>query len=568
MNRFRFSCAVDDLALFVSDGWHSLPPQVWVAICKLTGAKPPQRARTAGSIKTVDMQHLLEAYPKESQIIHWVLAKLEEFPHVKTGDMLAFHGIRAEALYFQSDHKRTGGPPRGDLDPAITVQVSDIHAIPAGNNLPAGFAIFSPPYDYEINYINEIPSKHLEKLYYNQPIAQRGSVSKIGDHLRIFPKATAKALTVITGFEWRRNPAAMGAEPILIGGPEMSTVLRVGLGVTFKLEPPAVPEELAVLQGLVVSVNPPAHIRVRLALTHKNLPTYMRWERLGLDQVLQTRLEMWVRPEEVLAVHRILPSALHQHGGYLNTSSHGSFDLVVVGHLKFATELELGAPVLPDNGPTLGVLKAMHGIADAAVKMELHRVAPFAPKDALCTIAGNARLFGLPRPGYGPHLSHIAWALWNFALGKTRVTNNTTVDNTLHLQMCGNMLACLLLDLVPWGQGLEMRKAVSLQDGVLMVELPSFQSASRLFQRDTGLFDFTSHRKGFVELYAPIVFKWEMYDTTRSAEDSRSMDGFVAITFASYVERNRANNFDIKDTRENESSARQLHQRPSKCPKC
>jgi hypothetical protein len=134
--------------------------------------------------------------------------------------------------------------------------------------------------------------------------------------------------------------------------------------------------------------------------------------------------------------------------------------------------------------------------------------------------------------------------------------------------MCGNMLACLLLDLVPWGQGLEMRKAVSLQDGVLMVELPSFQSASRLFQRDTGLFDFTSHRKGFVELYAPIVFKWEMYDTTRSAEDSRSMDGFVAITFASYVERNRANNFDIKDTRENESSARQLHQRPSKCPKC
>ena len=60
------------------------------------------------------------------------------------------------------------------------------------------------------------------------------------------------------------------------------------MGVTFKLEPQAVPEELAVLQGLVVSVNPPAHIRVRLALTHKNLPTYMRWERLGLDQVLQT----------------------------------------------------------------------------------------------------------------------------------------------------------------------------------------------------------------------------------------------------------------------------------------
>jgi len=112
MNQFRFSCAADDLALFVSNGWHSLPPQVWFAICKLTGAKPPQWARTAGSIKTVDMQQLLQTCPKESQIIHWVFAKLEEFPHVKTGDMLAFHGIRAEALYFQSDHPPSSPPPR------------------------------------------------------------------------------------------------------------------------------------------------------------------------------------------------------------------------------------------------------------------------------------------------------------------------------------------------------------------------------------------------------------------------------------------------------------------------
>jgi hypothetical protein len=44
MNQFCFSCAADDLALFVSNGWHFLPPQVtvWVAICKLTGAKLPQ----------------------------------------------------------------------------------------------------------------------------------------------------------------------------------------------------------------------------------------------------------------------------------------------------------------------------------------------------------------------------------------------------------------------------------------------------------------------------------------------------------------------------------------------
>ena len=510
------------------------------------------------------MTHLLEAYPKPSEVLHWIFTKAEEFtPKLKPGDELAYHGIRPESLYFQGDHKRK--PPRGDLDPAITVQVSDVHTIPAGNNLAAGYVILSPPYEYTVQCIIDIGPEQLTTLYYNQPIARRDATSTIGDHLRIFVKNQPMALTGITG---QAEQGAAG--PVLLGGPQMDTVLRAGLGVTFKLEYPVV-AELAVLQGVVVSVNPGPpdhHIRVRLVFTHKNLPAFMRFERLGLDQVLQTRLELWVRPEDVLAIHRILPNALHQHGGYLSTSPHGSFDLVVVGHLKFSIEPKLGAPVLPGNGPTLEVLNAMHGIADAAVKMELHRVAPFARKDALGVIARNAKLFGLPRPGYGPHLSHIAWAVWNFALGKTRVTNNTTVDNTLHLQMCGNVFACMLFDLVPWGPGLEMQTAVSLQEGLLMVELPSFQSASSLLQRNTGLFDFTSYGKGFVELHAPIVFKWEMYDTSRSAESSRSVDGFVAITFASYVERNRHNNMEIKDTSDNTSSVRQLRQPPSKCPRC
>lgn len=561
----------DHLLCFDSERWHSLPSQVWITICKLTGAQPPPKARLAGTAKTVDMTHLLDAYPRPSEIFHWMFAKAEEFGHqVKPGDDLVFHGIRAESLYFQSDHKRTDGPPRGELDPAITVHVSDVHAIPPGNGLAAGYVFFSPPYEYNVNYVNDIPGEHLERLYYNQSINLRGSISTIGQHLRIFPKSAMRPLSIITGHQCNGDGApASGPEPVLMGGPKMDTVLRVGMGVTFKLEPQAVPEELAVLQGLVVSVNQPQLcICVRLALTYQNLPAYMRFDRLGLDQVLQTCLELWVKPEDVLAVHRIMPNALHQHGGYLRTSPHGSFDLVVVGHLKFSTEPKIGAQESPRNTATLGVLNAMHGIGDDPVQMELHRVACFATKKALGVIAGNARLFGLSRPGYGPHLSHISWALWNFALGKTRVTNNTTVDNTLHIQMCGNMLACMLLDLVPWGPGLEMEKAVSLQEGVLMVELPSFQSAAGLLQRDNGLFDFTSYRKGFVELYSPIVFKWEMYDTTRSAETSRSVDGFVAITFASYSERNADNNFEIKGTRENDSSARQLRQRPSKCPRC
>ena len=63
------------------------------------------------------------------------------------------------------------------------------------------------------------------------------------------------------------------------------------------------------------------------------------------------------------------------------------------------------------------------------------------------------------------------------------------------------------------------------------------------------------------------MFKWEMFDTSRDTDESRSVDGFVAITFAFYEERNRDNNFVIKGTRDNRLSAAQLDRRPSECPR-
>ena len=111
-----------------------------------------------------------------------------------------------------------------------------------------------------------------------------------------------------------------------------------------------------------------------------------------------------------------------------------------------------------------------------------------------------------------------------------------------------------------------MQDAVSLWDGVLMVKLPDFHSAAGLLQRDNGLFDFTQYGRGYVELFAPIVFKWEMFDTRRETDKSRSVDGFVAITFAFYEERDRHNNSVIKDTRKSKLSAAQLDKRPSDCP--
>jgi hypothetical protein len=80
------------------------------------------------------------------------------------------------------------------------------------------------------------------------------------------------------------------------------------------------------------------------------------------------------------------------------------------------------------------------------------------------------------------------------------------------------------------------------------------------------VFDFTEYGRGFVELFAPIVFKWEMYDTGRSTEESRSVEGFVAITFAFYEARNADNDHSPRSTREHSHSAGQLRKRPSECP--
>ncbi len=55
---------------------------------------------------------------------------------------------------------------------------------------------------------------------------------------------------------------------------------------------------------------------------------------------------------------------------------------------------------------------------------------------------------------------------------------------------------------------------------------------------------------GFVQLYAPIAFKWEIYDTGGGMTGAlQAVDGFTAITFESYVKRDRHNTCFIKGTR-------------------
>jgi hypothetical protein len=89
-------------------------------------------------VDRLNIDHLLETYPRPSQEIHWVLAMSDELGNFyKSGDDLLFHSIRAQSLYLQGDYLRR--PSLGHLDPAVTVQVTGEHTIPGGNGLREGF---------------------------------------------------------------------------------------------------------------------------------------------------------------------------------------------------------------------------------------------------------------------------------------------------------------------------------------------------------------------------------------------------------------------------------------------
>lgn len=576
----------------------------------------------------LNIEHLLEAYPRPSSEIHWVLAMSNELGNFyRNGDELVYHNIPPESVYFQGDYLRK--PSLGHLDPALTVQVSDVHTIPSGNGLREGFVFLSPPYYHKNQYVNEIRPDQLRKLLYDQLISLGGvSGLRLGDHLQICAAAPPKRLVVTTAPS-QNGPDAPAAQ-VLLGGPGKDQVISFGMGVTFRNSAPhdqkeQVPE-LAVLQGLVTDVDScKGEVSVQVVLKQSNLAKFMQWRRLGDSQVLQTNLMVRVNARDIEFVHRILPYALHQHGGQgAMESGSEPYDLVIVGHLDIVVAVHRAKKVLlvdededieaadegedvevdhgvhvkekKDNAVTKSetaleggvrpkrkrtyaqgvghqpdsraLLDAMHGHGRFSVTMKLFRVAPLQASNALQLLAENARRFGCPRPGFAPYLHHIRNKLFHFALDKTRPSNSTLTDNTLHLKMCGNVFAHMLNDLVPWSETLTRQNVVSLERGVLMVELPTFESASTLLQQNSGLFDFTNYQRGFVELYAPIVFKWEMYDTVRTADTSRSVDGFVAITFAGYETRNAHNNHVINDTIGSAASNRQLRQIPSKCPLC
>ena len=316
--------------------------------------------------------------------------------------------------------------------------------------------------------------------------------------------------------------------------------------------------------GVVCTVSD-EEITVRVLMGIKHMPPlFNSWARVGLGAVFQTNIGWSFDPSLVDCVFASRPSALWQFPGLSDDAEPGKdSDVYIVAHVDFfATK----AQDQVDNPQT--ILHGAYGVGPlcgpGCVKLHLHPVTPMSATAALKMAAVDMpSLFGSLHRGLGPYRHHVRMALFEWVRSKPLLARTTAANNTLHLQMDGWLYARLLYE------DLDLAECTtSLRDGVLCIEAPSFQSAKRLLGCENGVFDLTVYGHGFIEMFAPMVFKWEIYDTVRGKTDSRSPDGFVAITFAGYEERDRHNRpGGLKDTLHHPESEKQKRKRVSACPR-
>jgi hypothetical protein len=494
----------------------------------------------------------------------------------RNADRQVFESADASTFFFQSDYKNKGGgldEQRGQLDPSIVVTMRDVHKLDGKLDQ---FAFLGPPYPWP-QYLAALPGDCHDAIF-DQPYRE----GKLGEFLEIQSRRPAKQLNCLIGhgIPPETGQYAHSARDDLI--------IRPGMCIQFYTNPTARQgsavaidagsiDAISQMLGVVIeakSVDGP--VDVQLLLARENLPLCLQWPSLGPDQVFLTDIHMKVPLGDINGVVRVLPHQLHQHGN----AGDGSLksDAVVVAHLNVA-----GYGMVPSS-EAWEVLTSME-----RSKMVVTRIAPLREAVAfevlhltgmLFGVAPGAHLlFGIGNRNRTVYQHYLSAAAKEFALSKALKAQDTRRDNTLHLNMFGPVLISMLYDELPWGREnsvtgrrLEMDQCVAIRGGTVIVTIPSFEDACFFFLSNDGVYDFTSYGYGFVQLYAPIAFKWEMYDTGGGRTGaSRAPDGFTAITFESYVERDRHNQGMIKGTRassdsEMKANARQLRLPPSRCP--
>ena len=513
--------------------------------------------------RQINQSHLIAEYPDKKKPLVYVVGYAED---VGAG-VYGCHGNQVSTLevsqrdfFLQGDYKRNKGSPdkKGQLDPSTSVVNTDV--IPFHLNTTTETAqkgsgakarkvtvqqegirqcvILGPAYVWPDQYLTEL-TRELRQAFLD------GLSGTFDFHLKSAPKR----IEAISGVE-----ADISRETVM-AGERADTPVRLGMGIQFRADF-GVPS-LQLMSGVVKSFHG-GLIKVRVVLPARQLPPPGNdWHRMDPSTAFQTNLELVISPIDVIRVTTCLPTALWQF-------KEETDDLHVAASMELVVD-----PSFDETQRTPAmILQGLYGgdgHLSGKVKLHFHRLVPLEARLAFDIAARSLPdIFGSLHTTVGPHRDFISRRVEEFAKAKASMTDQATADNTLHLRTDGWLFLRVLHGFLNMGSC-----PVALEDGLFAITAPTWEDARRLLspRQANGTFDLTDYGHGFVEFFAPIVFKWEIYDTTNERETSRSTDGFVAITFAGYEERDRHNTpGGIKDTRQHQQSKKQMYKRPSACP--
>jgi len=500
--------------------------------------------------KQLDQSHLEEEYPGDQPIVY-VVGHLSELKvYGKAGAKVHTWQLDPRSIFMQGDWERPESSPdiRGQLDISGTAVNSDVipfdlrRTIVVQNKkrtVVTYFAMVSAMYSWRCQYLAELPHNVLEALH-----------GLLGNY-RLFSTSPPKTISAISGLQVGKPCDAV------LGGESADILVSAGMGILFKAEALGVPA-LNQVAGVVVSTRD--GIMVQVVLNVGQLPPPGNtWNRFDEPASFQTNLALKVPPEDVTAVIVCYPTVLWPYPE--NTT-----DRHIVGHIDLVWNND-GQTVSRLSTPA-EVIQGAYGLGPLAgtVQVHLYRLGTLNPRVALGIAArGPPGIYGSLPLCLVPYQDFIWRRVVEFVHGKPKITNTSSADNTLHLRLSGPLFSRILY------KYLQMDVCeVSVKDGVFFITAPSWEAAKMLLLRPgqaDGVFDLREFGWGVVEMFAPIVFKWEIYDTTRGRDNARSPDGFVAITFSGYEERDRHDRpGGLKDTRRHSHTIGQMYKRPSACP--
>ena len=550
--------------MFVAaERWRNLPPEIVAEILRITGAD--------GTKKTYNQKHLHVEYPDKTRPLVFVVGRPNQLGtgtpvYGPPGQQVATLDVVSGDFNFQGDWNRTKSSPdkKGQLDPSVSVVNTDAYSVDRETAQQTGkktrkvqqnlCVFYSPPYLWPNQYLNELTPEGKAQFLQWRGASQTGPA--LSDTYVFHANDAPKKVDAILCCPDR---AAVDVDDprfseTVMAGDRSTIPVRRGMAVQFSADGVGV-LSLKVMTGVVVDILG-GQLKVLVVFRSRQLPPPANGWNMDDSAGFQTNMALWIGPDHVIGKLTCLPHALWQY-------KEQTQDVFVIA----VSEIVVDHAVQEDMRTPANILQGLYGLGPLAgkVKAHIHRAAPVDPRKALKVALQQHIIHGTSQDTIDPYCDYIRARFDLFVGDKPRVTNTSDADNTLHLP---GIIGPLFLRVVAKFLDIDSCQ-VDLKDGVFAITAQSWADVRSLLSPDhlDSKFDLTVYGHGVVEIFAPVVLKWEMYDTTRERDHSRSPDGFVAITFAGYAERGRHDiPGGIKDTRGHKWSKRQMNLRPSACP--